>query len=85
MNETLLFTFTVTINGRDYSHPILLWNGYGIVAPNWVTSNGSAKYIAEQISDHARRFAHRVTPAACDPGDVTDCERLSEMLRGLCR
>ena len=82
MKETLLFRFTYQCRGcPERTVDILRWEDYGVVSPLWTTTNGSAKLMAEQLSDYATRFGGHATPAAMDPGDLTDVEGLTRRLR----
>lgn len=82
LKETLLFRFTY----QCFAYPartvdILHWRDYGFVSPLWITTNGSALVMAEQLSDYARVYDGHAIPVAMDPGDLSDPQALAQRLR----
>jgi hypothetical protein len=51
----------LTISGERVGlYAIEFWSDYGVVAPNWITTNGSFDYAARMISDYVRDRGYKV-------------------------
>ncbi len=52
--------------GFDRIYTVMFWEDYGVVCPNFVTTNGSAGFFAGSVSDDYEV----VEVLACDPGSL---------------
>lgn len=48
----VLGVLTVTLRGSVYTHTVFSWGSYGVVCPTLITSNGSARLVAQKVFDY---------------------------------